>query len=134
LQALDQTTPNNPAKFAFFKGLNDAAKGGILTASVAAGLPAGAYRLCSINTAANHQPALVPIAQHGSLDDCVYFTASAGGAAAPKTGAGVKDTVPSAAPSTTAGATAKTGTSKGNGRNHGARQGSRGGRNGHGQH
>jgi len=134
LQALDQTTPNNPAKFAFFKGLNDAAKGGILSASVAAGLPAGAYRLCSINTAANHQPALVPIAQHGSLDDCVYFTASAGGAAggknAPPTGAGAKDTVPSAAPSTAAGASAKGGSSSGKGRNHGARQGSRGGRNG----
>jgi len=82
LQALDQTTPTDPTKFAFFKGLNGVAQGGILTASVTAGLPAGAYRLCSINTAANHQPALVPIAQHGTLDDCVYFTASAGGAAA----------------------------------------------------
>ena len=84
---------------------------------------------------------------------CHKFTASAGGAAAPKTGAGVKDTVPSAAPSTAAGASSKAGSSKGKGRNHGARQGvstfcspfvvfvdlhldlqSRGGRNGHGQH
>ncbi|KAF8804521.1 hypothetical protein BYT27DRAFT_7234501 [Phlegmacium glaucopus] len=79
LQALDQTTPTDPTKFAFFKGLNGAAQGGILTADVTAGLPAGAYRLCSINTATNHQPALVPIAQHGALDDCVYFTASDGG-------------------------------------------------------
>jgi len=134
LQALDQTTPNNPAKFAFFKGLNDAAQGGILSASVAAGLPAGAYRLCSINTAANHQPALVPIAQHGSLDDCVYFTASAGGAAAAgannasTTGAAASTTVNGAAASATASGTS---TGKGRkGRNHGARQGSRGGRNG----
>jgi len=82
LTALDQTTPTDPNKFAFFKGLNAAAVGGILTADVTKGLPAGAYRLCSINSAANHQPAIVPIAQHGSLDDCVYFTASAGGAAA----------------------------------------------------
>jgi hypothetical protein len=52
--------------------LNDAAKGGVLSTSVAAGLPAGSYRLCSINSAANHQPVLAPIAQHGSLDDCVY--------------------------------------------------------------
>lgn len=72
LTALDQTTPNDPKKFAFFKGLNSAAQGGVLTADVTNGLPAGAYRLCSINTAANHQPALVPVAQHGSLDDCVY--------------------------------------------------------------
>ncbi|KAF8887721.1 hypothetical protein BD779DRAFT_485496 [Infundibulicybe gibba] len=32
------------------------------------------------NSAANHQPVVVPIAQHGSLDDCVYFTATPGGA------------------------------------------------------
>jgi len=29
--------------------------------------------MSSINTAANHQPALVGVAQHGSLDDAVYF-------------------------------------------------------------
>jgi hypothetical protein len=81
LSSISQTTPTNPKQFAFFKGLNAAAQGGILTADVTAGLPAGAYRLCSINTAANHQPAIVPVAQHGSLDDCVYFTASANGAA-----------------------------------------------------
>ena len=63
------------------------------------GIPAGAYRLCSINSSSNHQPVIVPVAQHGSLDDCVYvripfhddryqhtnspqFTATAGGAAA----------------------------------------------------
>ena len=74
LSALDQTTPTNPVKFAFFKGLNAAAVNGILTADVAAGLPAGFYKLSSINTAANHQPVLVPIAQHGSLDDAVYVS------------------------------------------------------------
>jgi len=69
-----QTTPLDPTKFAFFKGLNNAAVGGLLTALVPTGLPAGTYRMASINTAANHQPALVPVAQHGSLDDAVYFT------------------------------------------------------------
>jgi len=112
LQALDQTTPNDPSKFAFFKGLNDAAQGGILTASVTAGLPAGAYRLCSINTAANHQPALVPIAQHGSLDDCVYFTASAGGAAAATNSSpSAASSTAAAASDTAAGAAASTGIS-----------------------
>jgi hypothetical protein len=82
LSALDQTTPTNPKNFAFFKGLNDPAVNGILTADVTAGLPAGFYKLSSINTAANHQPVLVPIAQHGSLDDAVYFTVQASGAAA----------------------------------------------------
>lgn len=72
LTALDQTTTTDPKKFAFFKGLNGAAVGGVLTADVTAGLPAGVYKLSSINSAANHQPVLVPIAQHGSLDDAVY--------------------------------------------------------------
>lgn len=75
LQSLGQTTPTDPKTFTFFKGLNVAAAGGVLTADVTAGLPPAAYRLCSINAAANHQPVIVPVAQHGSLDDCVYFTA-----------------------------------------------------------
>jgi len=87
LTALDQTTPTNPQEFAFFKGLNDAAVGGVLTADVTAGLPAGAYRLCSINTSANHAPAIVAVAQHGSLDDCIYFTSGGAGAAANSTAA-----------------------------------------------
>jgi len=74
LSGLDQTTPTNPNVFAFFKGIDGAAVNGIVSANVTAGLPAGAYRLCSINSSSNHQPAIVPIAQHGSLDDCVYFT------------------------------------------------------------
>lgn len=74
LSALDQTTPTDPTKFAFFKGLNAPAAGGVLTADVTAGLNAGFYKVSTINSAANHQPVLVPIAQHGSLDDAVYFT------------------------------------------------------------
>ncbi|KAF9242312.1 hypothetical protein BU15DRAFT_16633, partial [Melanogaster broomeanus] len=72
LSSLTQTTPTDPTKFAFFKGLNDAAQNGILTADVTNGLPEGTYKISTINTAANHQPLLVPIAQHGSLDDAVY--------------------------------------------------------------
>lgn len=72
IPSLTSTTPQDPTKFAFFKGLNDAAKGGVLTADVTNGLPAGSYRACTINSASNHQPALVAVAQHGSIDDCVY--------------------------------------------------------------
>jgi hypothetical protein len=79
---LRQATPTNPNVFAFFKGLNAAASGGILTANVTSGLPAGTYRLASINTSANHAPVLVPIAQHGTLDDVVYFTVGAAAQAA----------------------------------------------------
>ncbi|PIL34551.1 hypothetical protein GSI_03329 [Ganoderma sinense ZZ0214-1] len=75
LPSLNSTTPTDPTEFAFFKGLNSPAdSNGHLTADVTAGLPAGAYRIASINTAANHQPALVAVAQHGALDDMVYFT------------------------------------------------------------
>jgi hypothetical protein len=74
LDSVSQTTVTDPTAFTFFKGLNDAAQNGQLTADVANGLPAGAYKLSSINTAANHQPCLVAVAQHGSLDDAIYFT------------------------------------------------------------
>jgi len=79
LSSLDQTEPNDPNVFAFFKGLNDKQEGGILTAAVDKGLPEGVYKISSINTAANHQPVLVPVAQHGSLDDVVYFTVTKSG-------------------------------------------------------
>ncbi|KAF8739766.1 hypothetical protein RHS02_04869, partial [Rhizoctonia solani] len=74
LTSKTQSTPTDPRKFAFFKGLNQAAVGGILTADVTAGLPAGEYRIASINSAANHQPALSAVAQRGSNDDISYFT------------------------------------------------------------
>lgn len=32
--------------------------------------------MSSINSASNHQPVLIGVAQHGSLDDAVYFTVS----------------------------------------------------------
>jgi hypothetical protein len=76
LTALDQTTPTDPRVFAFFRGLNAAAVNGVLTADVPAGLPAGFYKVSSINTAANYQPVLVPVAQHGSLDDVSYVSTS----------------------------------------------------------
>lgn len=40
-------------------------------------------QISSINSAANHQPVLVAVAQHGAIDDHVYFTVGkAGGDAA----------------------------------------------------
>lgn len=74
LDSLDQTQPTDPRKFAFFKGLNSAAQNGKLTASVSHGLQPGAYRMSSINTSSNHQPVLVPVAQHGFLDDAIYVS------------------------------------------------------------
>ncbi|THV02669.1 hypothetical protein K435DRAFT_652953 [Dendrothele bispora CBS 962.96] len=78
INSLGDTKPTDPKTFAFFKGVNGAAVNGAVSADVTSGLPAGAYRLCSINSSSNHQPVIVPVAQHGSLDDCVYFTATNG--------------------------------------------------------
>jgi transcription initiation factor TFIID subunit 15 len=64
--------------FAFFKGVNDAGDGnGLLSADLAAGLPAGTYRVCSMTSASNHQPVVMPVAQRGPQDDCVRFTVGA---------------------------------------------------------
>jgi hypothetical protein len=77
LSSLGQTDVTDPTKFAFFKGLNDPASNGILSADVTNGLPKGFYKISSINTAANHQPALGPVAQHGSFDDAAYVSVRA---------------------------------------------------------
>ena len=74
LSSLNQATPTDPTKFVFFKGLNGAAVNGELSVEVAGGLPAGTYRIASINSAANHQPALVAVAQRGALDDMAYVS------------------------------------------------------------
>ena len=78
VQAIDSfksTKVADATKFAFFKGVNGAQDAnGVVSVDVAGGLPEGQYRLASINTAANHQPALVPVAQHGFLDDMIYVS------------------------------------------------------------
>ncbi|KAG8846141.1 hypothetical protein FRB91_001119 [Serendipita sp. 411] len=68
--------PMEPASFTFFKALNPVAQNGVLSVAVTNGLPPGIYRIASITTAINHQPALVGVAQHGHADDMVYFKVS----------------------------------------------------------
>lgn len=59
---LDTQTPPDPTKFVFFKGINDEGDGnGGLSADVAGGLPAGVYRVCTMTSASNHQPVLMPV-------------------------------------------------------------------------
>lgn len=73
--SLNPTTALDATKFAFFKGINDAGNGkGLLTATVTGGLPAGNYRVCTMCSASNHQPVLMPVAQRGTPDDCTKFT------------------------------------------------------------
>lgn len=71
---LKSTTPPDPTKFAFFKGVDDAGNGqGLLQAVVEGGLPAGVYRACTMIAAQNHQPVNMPVAQRGAQDDCTKF-------------------------------------------------------------
>ena len=89
LDSLNQTTPTDPTKFAFFQGINSKADSkGQLYANVTGGLPEGVYKMSTINSAANHQPVLVAVAQHGSLDDVIYFTVTADGQESGSTGSG----------------------------------------------
>lgn len=60
--SFDTKTPPDPTQFVFFKGINDAGDGnGGLTATVSGGLPAGIYRVCTMTSASNHQPVLMPV-------------------------------------------------------------------------
>jgi len=87
--SLTPTNPPNADTFTFFKGINDAGDGnGGLEADVAGGLPAGFYRVCTMASASNHQPVLMPIAQRGAQDDCTKFTVGQGNAGAGNAGAG----------------------------------------------
>lgn len=80
LESLTQTTPTDPNKFAYFLGMNSKADAkGQLYANVTGGLPEGTYKMSTIISAMNHQPVLVAVAQHGALDDQIYFTVVAPG-------------------------------------------------------
>ncbi|KAJ7264865.1 hypothetical protein B0H12DRAFT_1011763, partial [Mycena haematopus] len=66
-------TVSNPALFTFFKGMTGVADStGVLTTAVSNGLPVGSYRLSSIIAATNGQPVLMPVLQHGAVDDAIY--------------------------------------------------------------
>ncbi|TVY48397.1 hypothetical protein LCER1_G008564 [Lachnellula cervina] len=79
-KSLNPTAALDATQFAFFKGINDAGNGkGLLTAAVTGGLPAGNYRVCTMASAANHQPVIMPVAQRGTADDCTKFTVSGNG-------------------------------------------------------
>ena len=89
-----QTTPPDPTTFTFFKvclylhvvyghlrrlqGINTSPNAqGQVSADVTGGLPPGDYRVCTMTSAANHQPVVMPIAQRGSQDDCARVRTSA---------------------------------------------------------
>jgi hypothetical protein len=79
-KSLNPTVALDATQFAFFKGINDAGNGqGLLSANVTGGLPAGNYRVCTMASASNHQPVLMPVAQRGTPDDCTKFVVTGSG-------------------------------------------------------
>jgi hypothetical protein len=73
MDSLTSTKTTDPKRFVFFKGVNTPQdKNRNVQVDVNGGLKPGVYRMCTITSSHTHQPAIVPIAQHGSLDDCVY--------------------------------------------------------------
>ncbi|KAJ6526235.1 hypothetical protein DFH09DRAFT_170041 [Mycena vulgaris] len=80
LDALNSTVPADNRNFVFFSILGDpAGDAGTIESTITDGLPEGFYRISVMVRAANHQPVLVPIAQHGFLNDAAYFTVTASG-------------------------------------------------------
>jgi hypothetical protein len=79
-KSLNPKVAPDATQFAFFKGINDAGNGqGLLSANVTGGLPAGNYRVCTMASASNHQPVLMPVAQRGTPDDCTKFVVTGNG-------------------------------------------------------
>ncbi|KAJ6480816.1 hypothetical protein C8R47DRAFT_598840 [Mycena vitilis] len=77
----DAFTPPDTTNFVFFKGLSGVADStGVLTGAIDDGLPAGFYKLSSIIAATNGQPVLLPVLQHGAVDDAIYFVVADSGA------------------------------------------------------
>ncbi|WWD09019.1 hypothetical protein V865_007139 [Kwoniella europaea PYCC6329] len=76
MKAIDDTSVLDPNTFTFFKGMDLGDVNGLSTIDVQGGVPAGAYRLCTIMSASNHQSVILPIAQRGAENTCSYFTAA----------------------------------------------------------
>lgn len=74
IQKLNGDNVLDPTIFAFFKGLNLAAKNGALTQIVNLPIP-GEYRMCTMASSFTHQPVIMPVAQRGAQDDCIRFKA-----------------------------------------------------------
>ncbi|PKS06166.1 hypothetical protein jhhlp_007483 [Lomentospora prolificans] len=72
--SLDSVVPPDPNQFVYFAGILDNGDGhGLFQATVQGGLPPGAYRVCTMIAAQNHQPVAMPVAQRGAQDDCTKF-------------------------------------------------------------
>ncbi|KAJ7151647.1 hypothetical protein C8R46DRAFT_1007637 [Mycena filopes] len=73
IPSLTSTAVTDSTKFVFFKGINGGQDAqGNVAAEVTEGLPAGTYRIGTILSSQTHQPVIMPVAQHGLVDDVIY--------------------------------------------------------------
>ncbi|CAJ0892458.1 8227_t:CDS:2 [Entrophospora sp. SA101] len=70
IQKLDGNNLPDAKDFAFFKGLDQPDKNGILSVKVK-GLSPGDYRICTLVSSFSHQPVIMPVAKRGSQDDFI---------------------------------------------------------------
>lgn len=71
--SLQTTQAPDPRDIAYFTVINTEGEGGLLETEIIDGLPAGAYRICTMIVSRNHQPVVMPIGQRGAQDDCTKF-------------------------------------------------------------
>ncbi|KAJ7270185.1 hypothetical protein C8J57DRAFT_305191 [Mycena rebaudengoi] len=74
LDSLNSTTLNDIQKFVFHQIVKNSDTNGSIKTSISDGLPEGFYRMTATIHAANYQPIVGPVSQHGSFNDASYFT------------------------------------------------------------
>jgi negative regulator of sigma E activity len=72
LDSLNSTALTDIQKYVFFQILQTADDDGSIDTSITDGLPEGFYRLTATIHAANHQPVVGPLSQHGAFNDAAY--------------------------------------------------------------
>lgn len=58
-----KTPPDPTTSVVHFKGIDNAADANGELTDIVSGLPAGFYRVCSMSSASNHQPVIMPVAK-----------------------------------------------------------------------
>lgn len=62
--SLTPQTPPDPNSVVHFKGIDNAADGNGELTDIVPGLPPGFYRVCTMASASNHQPVIMPVAKY----------------------------------------------------------------------
>ncbi|KAL0567570.1 hypothetical protein V5O48_014421 [Marasmius crinis-equi] len=77
LSAMNQTTPPNPTIYDLFHEVIDSNDVSFLSVNLDNGLKPGVYRISSLTRGLNFQPIVLPVMDHGAMDDAIYITVTA---------------------------------------------------------